>query len=238
MEKPVQRGPKRGTGVPPVDHGQDGRGTEDHGQDAHATESSMLQIRRGAYLPHWTKEGATYSVTFRLADSLSKEILENWLFERKNIVETAKQIGRPLSEVEEKRLLRLHSEKVERYLDAGHGACWMKQDRIAGIVAGAITYFDGQRYGLAAWCVMPNHAHVVLKPNHGYALPDIQHSWKSFSAKQANKALARRGKFWQEESYDHLIRDEADFDHCVAYTLVNPELAGLKGWRWSGKGVP
>ena len=179
-------------------------------------------------------EGAIYGVTFRLGDSLPRKVLEAWLFEREDIIKTAKQMGRPLSEDEEKRLRHLHSEKVEQYLDAGHGACWMKQDRIAGIVAGALGYFDGERYDLLAWCVMPNHVHVVVKPRPGHELPDILHSWKSFTAKEANKILKRTGEFWQGESYDHLIRDEADFGHCIEYVLGNPENAGLKGWKWVG----
>jgi type I restriction enzyme M protein len=104
---------KGGTGVPPVPL---------HGQDAHAT----IKKRQGGYLPHWTREGATYAVTFRLADSLPQAALERFIFEREDIVKTAREMNRPLSETEEKRLTQLHSEKVETYLDAGHGACWLK----------------------------------------------------------------------------------------------------------------
>jgi hypothetical protein len=79
----------------------------------------------------------------------------------------------------------------------------------------------------------------VFRPRKGHDLPEILHSWKSFSAKEANKALSRSGVFWQEESYDHLIRDEDDFRHALTYVLDNPEKAGLKGWKWVGsKGVP
>jgi len=223
-----------GTGVPPVGTGM-AVPAMNHGQDALAT----VSIRQGAYLPHWTLEGATYAVTFRLADALPQEVLRSWLFERENILKTAQQMGRPLSEQEEKRLHQLHSEKVERYLDAGHGACWMKDDRAAEIVAKALKHFDGERYDLLAWCVMPNHVHVVMRPREGHELPDILHSWKSFSAKEANKVLGRKGEFWQAEYYDHLIRDEKDLEHCVEYILRNPEAARLKGWKWvGGTGVP
>lgn len=161
-------------------------------------------------------------------------MLDAWLFERENIVKTAEQMGRPLSRDEEKRLDHLHSEKVGKYLDAGHGACWMKNDRIAEIVESALQHFDGERYDLAAWCVMPNHVHVVVKPRPGHELPDIVHSWKSFTAHEANKALKRKGQFWEEEYYDHLIRDEADYVRCAEYVLANPEKAGLKDWKWIG----
>ena len=92
---------------------------------------------------------------------------------------------------------------------------------------------------------MPNHVHVVVQPFAGRKntggtpvprseLPDILHSWKSFTAKEANKLLGRQGDFWQEEYYDHLIRNEADFRHAVRYVLDNPIKAGLKNWKWVG----
>ncbi|HEX9785338.1 MAG TPA: transposase, partial [Opitutaceae bacterium] len=168
-----------------------------------------------------------------------QKVLQGWLFERENIVKTAQQMGRPLSAHEERQLHKLHSEKVEKYLDAGHGSCRMKDDRIAGIVARALKHFDGDRYDLLGWCVMPNHVHVVVRPREGHELPDIVHSWKSFSAKEANKVLGRKGEFWQPEYYDHLIRDEKDFARSMEYVLSNPEAAGLKGSKWvGGTGVP
>jgi len=214
---------------------------QDHAQGARAT----VKKRHGAYLPHWTRESAWYAVTFRLWDSLPQRIIESWLFERKNIIKTAEQMKRPLSKQEEDRLAHLYSEKIERYLDGGFGSCFMKDARIAREVSNALLHFDGQRYNLAAWCVMPNHVHVVLQPLAGVTggtpvphseLPDILHSWKSFTAKEANKLLRRSGEFWQAEYYDHLIRDEADFLHSVQYVLDNPIKAGLKNWKWVGQG--
>ena len=212
-----------------------------HAQDALAP----IKKRRGAYLPHWTGDAAWYAVTFRLWDSLPQHVIESWLFERKNIVKTAEQMKRPLSEHEKERLAHLYSEKVERYLDAGFGSCYMKDERIAREVANALLHFEGRRYNLAAWCVMPNHVHAVVQPFAGMTntggtpvpqceLQDILHSWKSFTAKEANKLLGRSGDFWQAEYYDHLIRDEADFTHAVRYVLENPIKAGLKNWKWVG----
>jgi REP element-mobilizing transposase RayT len=228
---------ERGTGVPPVN------ANKDHAQDARAT----IKKRHGAYLPHWTRDAAWYAVTFRLWDSLPPHVIESWLFERKNIVKTAEQMKRPLSKHEEDRLRHLYSEKVERYLDAGFGSCYMKDKRIAGVVSQALLHFEDQRYNLAAWCVMPNHAHAVVQPFAGMAntggtpvprseLPEILHSWKSFTAKEANRVLGRSGEFWQAEYYDHLIRDKADFFHAVNYVLDNPIKAGLKNWTWVGLG--
>jgi REP element-mobilizing transposase RayT len=188
-------------------------------------------------LPHWTLEGATYAVTFRLGDSLPKSILDAWLLEREDIVRTAAQMNRPLSLAEEKRLNKLYSEKVGKYLDAGHGACWMKQEHIARIVADALEHFDGDRHDLTAWCVMPNHVHAVVRPLAGHVLSAILHAWKSFTAHEANKALRRKGRFWEEEYYDHLIRDAEDYAHCVEYVLSNPDMAGLKNWKWVSRAI-
>jgi len=83
---------------------------------------------------------------------------------------------------------------------------------------------------------MPNHVHVVVEAMGGDKLSDILHSWKSFTAKAANKMLHRTGEFWQAESYDHLIRNQQDFNHTVEYVLCNPAKAGLSDWKWVGCG--
>jgi REP element-mobilizing transposase RayT len=221
----------RGTGVPPEES------TAYCGQDARTTrhEEPIIHKRQGNYLPHWTRDGATYAITFRLGDSLPRAVLESWLFERRDILRTAEQCGRPLSYEEEKRLQQLHSQRVESYLDAGHGACWLRQPAIAKVVIDALRYFDGQRYRLHSWCVMPNHVHVVVEPLPGHSLPSILHSWKSFTAKVANRLLQRTGEFWQEESYDHLIRDDDDYAHAMEYVEQNPAMAGLENWPWVWK---
>ena len=121
---------------------------------------------------------------------------------------------------------------MEAYLDAGHGACWLHQPAIARLVADALGHFDGQRYRLHAWCVMPNHVHLIVEPLSGHELPGLLHSWKSFTAKAANRLLGRTGEFWQEEYYDHLIRDAEDYAHALRYLLENPAQAGLNNWPW------
>ena len=171
----------RCTGFQPV------KNNRDHGQEAQAT--SELQIRQGAYLPHWTRDESIYSITFRLADSLPKSVVEGWVTEREDIVKNAQQLNRPLPEEELKRLQYLFSERVEKYIDAGHGDCWMKRDEVAQTVADALLHFDQERYILLAWCVMPNHVQAVVKPLNNHKLPEILHSWKSFTANKINKLL-------------------------------------------------
>jgi len=127
---------------------------------------------------------------------------------------------------------KLFSDNVEKHLNEGMGKCWLREERHARIVADALRFFDGDRYHLSAWCVMPNHVHVVVEPLGEHALPGILHSWKSYTANEINRALHVRGQLWEPEYYDHLIRDECDFHAQVTYVLENPTKAGLKDWKW------
>jgi REP element-mobilizing transposase RayT len=204
------------------------------GQEANRCDPtpSTLHIRHGAYLPHWEKEGAVYSVTFRLDDSLPQSVIDAWREERNAIIRHAEASGRPLSPEEQKRLDFLFTDRIDKFLDSGYGACWMNRDDVAGLVANALRHFKGDRYRLLAWCVMPNHVHVLLQPLPPWELTAILHSWKSFTSNEANRMLARSGPFWQTESYDHLIRDNADLNHAYSYILTNPAKAGLRQWKW------
>lgn len=216
----------RGTGVPPVINDADA-----------SPDVPVLKRRQGAYLPHWTLSSkGIYAVTFRLVDSLPAPVLARLIREREQLQRRESTGIQELSKEEEERLRHLHSQKIETYLDSGVGSCWLKNDGVASVVAAALTHFDGVRYRLHAWCVMPNHVHVVVEPLSGHELAEILHGWKSFSAKAANRLLKRRGGFWQPEYYDHLIRDEQDYAHAIRYILENPTKAGLVGWRWVGGG--
>ncbi len=188
-------------------------------------------------LPHLKREGGTYFVTFRLAGTLPAELIEALKRERQTILAQALAAKRPLTWHEQEELFRWYSARVDAYLDAGHGDCFLRQPPIADLVAGALTFFNGERYELRAWAVMPNHVHVVLWPKPPHTLSEILHSWKSYTATKANKMLGRAGRdFWQEESYDHLIRDDTDRARCCQYTTLNPVNARLcaqpEDWKW------
>jgi Rad3-related DNA helicase/REP element-mobilizing transposase RayT len=221
-------------------HGRDARVTSEHirntgGPPVPATRKlDEVQIRQGAHLPHWTRQGAIYAVTFRLADSLPQSVLSDYRDRRNALVAAAKRAGRALTPAEADELRKLHSERVDKYLDAGHGSCLIKQDAVAGIVASALRHFAGKRYALLAWCLMPNHVHAVVQPWTTNRLEQILHSWKSFTAHAINRLLDRDGELWMAESYDHLVRDEDDLRHAVEYALTNPEKAKLEQWEWRG----
>ena len=94
-----------------------------------------------------------------------------------------------------------------------------------------LRHFDGDRYRLYAFAVMPNHVHVVVRPE-GTTLTKIVQGWKSFSAREINLQLERRGSLWQHESFDHLIRHVGDLHRFCRYTHENPSKAGLQDWPW------
>jgi Rad3-related DNA helicase/REP element-mobilizing transposase RayT len=225
-------------------HGPEARGTDKPANTPPRTrglrpvpgdlENQKTDIRQGAHLPHWTISGGIYAITFRLADSMPRHVLQAWELERQVLLCRAKEANRSLTIDELKKIDRLFSEKVDAYLDSGHGACWLKSPSVAQVVETALEHFDDERYRLLAWCIMPNHLHCVMQVLPGYELADIMRSIKTLSAREANKVLGREGAFWQTEYYDHLVRDPDDLVHAVEYAWANPENAGLVDWdlRW------
>jgi len=184
------------------------------------------------YLPHWTKEGGVYHVCFRLADSLPKQTIELYHQDRERVLAEAQKQKGNINKAQQKRLDELFSDKIEAYLNSGQGKCYLKQPEVAQIVVQALKYYQNEKYQLFCWCIMPNHVHVLVKPLEDFKLQEILHSWKSFTAHEANKILGRKGPFWQREYYDHLIRDEEEFYHTVKYITENPCKAKLENWQW------
>lgn len=131
-------------------------------------------------------------MTFRLADAVPSDVSESWRFARQEVLERAQQQGRPLTYADRIELHRLHSDKIESFLDAGHGDCLLKDSPFAEIVQNALKHFSGERYELVAWAIMPNHVHAIVKPLASHDLPAIVHSWKSFTSKEINSLLGAR----------------------------------------------
>jgi len=240
-------GPARESETPSQPTGDSGGGTPSElaGRTA-ALDETPNRLLSGFHfrgtLPHLKKEGGAYFVTFRQANSLPKEVLHRFKQERDIILQQATAAKRPLTWHEQDELFRWYSDRVDKYLDAGHGACLLREPGLAGLVAGAIPFFDGQRYELHAWVVMPNHVHVIVCPMPGHTLSGILHSWKSFASHEINKRLSQKVvPFWQNESYEHLIRDDDELHRCCQYTLMNPVNAGLcaraEDWPWSSAHV-
>ena len=107
------------------------------------------------------------------------------------------------------------------------GTAWLGDARVARLVQEALLYFDGSRYRLHAWVIMPNHVHVLLMPARNHSLSSIVQSWKSYTAVTANRLLRRHGEFWHRDYFDRYIRDDRHFAAAVTYVEANPVRAGL-----------
>ncbi|MCL2878038.1 MAG: transposase [Acidobacteria bacterium] len=179
------------------------------------------------YLPHCNETGFTQLITFRLYDSVPAKVIEQWQKELKTTPGLTNCDSRKIE------LLR----RVEKYEDAGHGECLLGHPEIAEIVKKNMLFFDGERYRLLEWCIMPNHVHVLIQPVNGWLLADIVHSWKSFTGHAAKEIFNLTRPFWKREYHDRFIRDEKHFENARNYIRQNPVTARLvrnaEDWPWS-----
>jgi len=176
-------------------------------------------------LPHWQQGEVWCFVTWRLADSLPLEKLRVWQDEKEAWLKLHPE---PWDEATVEEYCERFMMRIDDWLDQGSGSCALRDARNAAIVVGALRHFDGERYQLAAFVVMPNHVHVLFHPFSGYDISSIIKSWKGFSAREINKRMGTSGAFWQAEFWDRLVRSEKQFYAYVRYIKDNPGKAELK----------
>ncbi|HTW34797.1 MAG TPA: transposase [Rhizomicrobium sp.] len=145
------------------------------------------------YVPHFDAGAVVQAVSFRLADSLPREFYEKAAAVAANDIERAVLL--------------------ERGIDQGRGNCILSDPKNAEIVRGVLQHFDGERYRLLAWVVMPNHVHAMIEQMEGYSLTGVLHSWKSYSAHAINKARASGRQVWSPDYFDRYVRDEDHYAH-------------------------
>lgn len=176
------------------------------------------------YLPHVDADRVVQFVTFRLADSMPQEVLERWREDLANGLVTDADFRR----------------RIETYLDQNYGSGALKDVRIASVIQDTLLKWDGERYRLLAWVIMPNHVHILIEKFDGVALPDVMHSIKSYTAHEANRLLDQKGRFWSKEYFDRYIRNGRHFAAVVRYIEENPVKARLcrkpEDWRFSSAG--
>jgi REP element-mobilizing transposase RayT len=224
------------------------------------------------HLPHIHPPDSTLFVTYRLAGSIPQAVLRHYkrknellqeellrkrksaMYDKLQLVDSA-EIQTQVEQFE--RFHRAWFLKFEETLDqARTGPTWLKDNKVAAVVAGQLHALDDEAYKLDAYCVMSNHVHVVFMPFLSGAslyedvdetghlaftgeypgLSQIMHRLKGPSAREANLTLSRTGQFWEHESFDHVIRP-GKLMRTVKYVLENPVKAGLvkdwREWRWS-----
>jgi REP element-mobilizing transposase RayT len=154
------------------------------------------------------------AITFRLADALPRDVAVT----RQDEGDAA------------------HRRRIASMLDAGYGACLLREPAFASIVESALLHGEGDRYELIAWVIMPNHVHALIAPAADHVLPAIVHTWKSWTAKAINRGRDGGGQVWQREYFDRFIRDDGHLAATIAYIEENPVKAGLvvepADWRF------
>ncbi len=185
----------------------------------------------GGNLPHWRQDGVTYFVTFRLADSLPKEKLDQWKRERDEwLAENPKPVAENVDATPSSRLAEwqkeyrvLFTERIEQWLDAGSGSCLLKDAPTRKLVCDTFEKMNGTQYRLHGYVVMPNHIHALVSPLGEHTLSKIIQSWKSISSRKIKKIMGLDGSVWQKESFDHIVRNPESLEKFKRYIAENPE---------------
>ncbi len=179
------------------------------------------QVVAGGHLPHWTQAGAISFITWRTADSLPRSTIGRLRADRAAWLRVN---GGRLDAAYCKRC----RSGVEAALDSGSGACPLRDPDCARVVADASRHFDDGWYILFDFVIMPNHVHVLAAFPDAEAMRRQCESWKRFSAVRLNRLLGRIGRFWQDDSFDHLTRPDAQFVKLREYIAMNPVRGGLQ----------
>jgi hypothetical protein len=198
-------------------------------------------------LPHWSQAGTVCFITWRTADSMPAEVVQRWHEDRcrrlrQHGIDPNDPLWADKLQARDPKLARsLLKEFWNRWhdeLDACRGACVLRRPELAGIVAGSLHHVDGDRYLLLDFVVMPNHAHLLVAfPDEGSMLAQCE-SWKHYTATQINRRLGQRGRFWQQDGFDHLIRSEEQFEYLRNYIAQNPKKAGLTAGEYAHYSKP
>ncbi len=188
-------------------------------------------------VPHWRRKGCTYFVTFILWDALPRKVLgefgvyaERWM----------KAHPTPWTEAVYREYRRRIVSRIHKWLDAGHGQCLLADGQNATILERAMHHFDGEHFYLDAYVIMPNHAHMLVKPRQDMDLEELLFTWKTVSSRLMNRPSIRRGSVWLENHLDHVVKTKSCLDRYRKYIELNPVRAGLDKGAFiqrRGKGI-
>ncbi len=191
-------------------------------------------------LPHYQPLGAILFVTFRLVNTIPKEeiaaLMQEREINRKPILHEHDDKKRSILIYDESKRYFGH---FDSYLDqAKDNVSWLTIPSVAKIVYDAILFYDQKEYDVVAFCLMPNHVHLLADMRRkNIPLHSILQRVKSYSAVKANPILKRNGSFWHRENYDHIVRDAEELNRIIKYILNNPVKARLcqcwENWRWT-----
>jgi putative transposase len=198
-------------------------------------------------LPHWSQPGTLCFITWRTWDSMPTHVIADWLTEREawlrrhGIDPSSKDWQLQLSALPTGRIHEFRRYVADRWnqrLDALHGACVLRQPALAQIVADSLDHFHDIRYQLTDYVVMPNHVHLLAAFRDEESMLAQCESWKRFTANGINRVLGRKGRFWQQDDFDHLVRSVEQFEHLRRYIAENPSRAGLSPGQYLHESKP
>jgi REP element-mobilizing transposase RayT len=195
----------------------------------------LLITRRN--LPHWTKPDAIYWITFRLADALPQDKLRAWKEQRDLWL---KHHPEPWSDADWTEYNDRFGKQLDDWLDAGMGSRALARSDVREAVRACLMRFDGERLRIHAAVIMPTHVHALLEPLGEHKLSELMKGIKGASAREANKLLGTSGQFWLDESFDHIVRSAAQYQHFLRYIADNPVKARLRPdeyWLYQPEGA-
>ena len=171
-------------------------------------------------LPHWTQYGKITFVTFHLADSLPKHVIDFIQSEYDSLKIQLQKGGSPTNIA---RLKVIRHNQLEKYLDKGHGSCLLKNSNFRKIIVDALSHDNGIKYDLHSYVIMPNHVHILIEPKDNYTIQNIIQVIKSVSSHNINKITHNTGSIWQKEYFDRIIRNEDHYMRVIEYIKNNPK---------------
>lgn len=203
-------------------------------------------------LPHWHPEGQIFFITFRLAHSLPVQVIQDLKVQRESerqIICSKFKGAQQQDELYkiEKKYFGHFDEWLDRCVE--ESLRWLANERVARIVADEIHKLNAERYSLVSYCIMSNHVHLLAATNENisnpahegptafYPLADTMKLLKGRTARYCNQELGHSGSFWHHESYDHVVRDQKEFERIISYIINNPVKAGLvenwSAWKFT-----
>ena len=188
-------------------------------------------------LPHWSQDGVVCFITWRTHDSMPKTVVEQWLAERgvwleqRGIDVRERDWKSKLYQRDSTVIAEFHDHFTSRWheeLDRCHGTCVLREAEVSGLVAESLMHFDGDRYEMLDFVIMPNHVHfLAMFPDKDVLLKQCE-SWKRYTARLIQAKLGSEGRFWQQDAFDHLVRHETQFKRLQRYIAENPAKAHLR----------
>lgn len=194
--------------------------------------------------PHWSQAGAIVFITFRLHDSIPPEVIRRWeslkqaWLQRRGFAGHWSDVVPTLAEKLRVAFHREFNRTREVFLDTCHGSCVLRRRELSQIVFDSLLHFDGDRYRMGHFVIMPNHVHLLAAFATEDGMSKQCDSWLHYTAWQINKVLESKGKLWSQEPFDHLVRSVEQYEYLRRYIAENTRKAKLQPGEYRYRELP